>query len=101
MRFTPAILAAVLAATAFATPAVAESPDRINVRYADLDLSTPEGQAKLERRIEKAVRTACGADDAIVGTRLASREAQACVEETKAAVREQVAQSVARANNRG
>ena len=100
MRPTPAILAAVLAATAFTTPAFAES-DRINVRYADLDLNTPEGQAQLERRIDKAVRAACGANETTVGTRLPSREAQACVDTTKTAVREQIAQNVARSNNRG
>jgi len=101
MRLTPAILAATLAATAFTAPAFAAEGDRINVRYADLDLNTPEGQAQLERRIDKAVRSACGADETTVGTRLPSREAQACVDQTKTAVREQVAQSIARGNNRG
>ena len=99
MRFTPAILAAALAATAFATPTLAA--DQINVRFNDLDLNTPAGQATLERRIDKAVRDACGANETVVGTRLPSRAAQACVDETKAAVREQVAQNVARAANRG
>jgi UrcA family protein len=100
MRSTPAILAAALAATAFATPAFAES-DRVNVRYADLDLSTEAGQAQLERRIDKAVRAACGANETNVGTRLPSREAQACVERTKPTVREQVAANIARSGTRG
>jgi UrcA family protein len=100
MRTTPAILAAVLAATAFTTPAIAAS-DRINIRYADLDLSTEAGQAQLERRIDKAVRDACGADETNVGTRLPSRQARACYDETKAQVREQVAQNIARDANRG
>jgi len=100
MRSTPAILAAVLAATAFTTPAIA-ADDQVHVRYTDLDLNTPAGQATLDRRIDKAVKELCGADETIVGTRLPSREAQACFDRTKASVREQVAQNIARSASRG
>jgi UrcA family protein len=100
MRSTPAILAAVLAATTFATPAVAKD-EGVAVSYADLDLSTEVGQAKLERRIDKAARSVCGLDETRVGTRLQSREAKACFDETMAAMREQVAQRVAAGTHRG
>jgi UrcA family protein len=59
-----AILAAVAAAaTALATPALAQSPQgtqRIVVSHADLDLSSRAGVARLDRRILTAIQTACG-----------------------------------------
>lgn len=53
-----AVAAACLAAPAFAQSA---APDlRVVVSYADLDLASPAGQARLDRRIRTAVALACG-----------------------------------------
>lgn len=57
------ILTIALAAVAFAaSPALAQDPgaSRLTVSYADLDLSTPRGVARLDRRIRTAVEAACG-----------------------------------------
>lgn len=35
----------------------------IDVGYADLDLATPEGQQRLEQRVEAAVRKVCGVNE--------------------------------------
>ena len=100
MRY-PQILAAALlgAATVFAVPAAAQSS--VAVKYADLDLTTSAGQARLERRIDKAVREVCGMDQTNVGTRLPSDEAEQCYNETKVRIQAQVATMVARGNGRG
>lgn len=62
-------LAAALTATAsIAVPAHA-APTR-KVSYADLDLSSPDGQAELQRRISRAARQVClyQADGAVIPT---------------------------------
>jgi UrcA family protein len=55
------------------------------VRYADLDLRSPAGQAELDRRIESAARRAC--EFAPVATRISDRDEE---NRCKAAVRAQV-----------
>ena len=97
MRY-PAILAAALGAAAvFAVPAAAET---VEVKYDDLDLSTRAGQDKLERRIESAARSACGME-VRTGRLTPSTAQRQCLEQTKANVHEQVAEMIARDNNRG
>lgn len=102
MRY-PAILAAAAlgAATAFAVPAAAEDAPSADVKYADLDLTTSAGQAQLDRRVNSAARVVCGMDEVVVGTRLASREAQRCFTQAKTQIHQQVAAAVARGNSRG
>jgi UrcA family protein len=100
MRSTPTILAAVLAATAFATPALAAG-NGVAVRYSDLDLSTADGQAKLEQRINKAAREVCGVNEVTSGTRLPARSSVECYERTRQTVHDQVAEAIARDNDRG
>ncbi|MGV9008180.1 UrcA family protein [Brevundimonas sp.] len=55
-------VAAILTAAA-ATPALAQSPvladGRVQVRIGDLDLSTIAGAGALDRRIDRAARSAC------------------------------------------
>lgn len=54
-------LAAVIAASLFAAPAVAQpGPTRIVISPAGLDLATAEGRASLDLRILHAARAACG-----------------------------------------
>lgn len=101
MRY-PALLAAALAATAVAAPAVAaETSASVAVKYSDLDLSTKAGQEALENRIDKAARSACGMDDANTGSRVRSREARECYQQTRATVHERVARMTARGGARG
>jgi UrcA family protein len=102
MRY-PAILAAAAlsAAMAFAVPAAAEDSASVEVKYADLDLSTSAGKAKLERRIDSAVRSACGMDQVRTGRLTPSTAARECYQQTKASVGQQVAQRIARDNTRG
>jgi UrcA family protein len=94
------IIAASLLATAtlFAvTPGVAAaqaSAQSATVSHADLDLATPEGQRRLERRIASAARKICGLDTQDTGTRMAPRDASACYRTALASVRERVAAAI-------
>lgn len=99
MRY-PAILAAAAfgAAAVFTTPAAATTVD---VKYADLDLSTKAGQERLERRIDSAARAACGMDQIRTGRFTPSTAQRQCYQQTKASVHEQVAEMIARGNSRG
>jgi UrcA family protein len=51
--------ALVVAALAASVPAVAEDQQSVNVRYGDLDLSSPAGQHHLHDRLVAAARKAC------------------------------------------
>ena len=46
--------------TAMASPAMAQDSSVRTVSYADLDLSSGAGRLQLDRRINSAVRSACG-----------------------------------------
>jgi UrcA family protein len=99
MRITNALFAVAAAAAIATSPAAAQSS--LNVRYSDLDLSTADGQAKLESRIDQAARKTCGMDERTVGSRLASRDARDCYAQTKQQVHERVTALIARGNGRG
>ena len=78
--------AAALASAISISPAFAKpiAPEVRVVSYADLDVSTAAGQARLERRIQAAVRDVCGAAPSYD---LARRQAvQECITETSANV---------------
>ena len=75
------LAAAVTAAPVFAKPI---APQVRTVSYADLDLSTVAGQARLEQRIQAAVRDVCGE---ATGVDLARRQSvRDCIAETRASV---------------
>lgn len=79
--------AATLAAAVTASPVLAKpiAPETRIVAYADLDLSSVTGRARLDRRIAAAVRDVCGeASSFDLARRRAVRE---CVAETRANVR--------------
>ena len=61
--------------------------------YSDLDLSTEEGIAELDRRIDRAAREVCSMHGQQTGTRIASREARTCVLEAKRELNRHLAQS--------
>jgi UrcA family protein len=100
MRY-PAIMAAAAlgAAAVLAVPAAAETS--VGVKYSDLNLSTKEGQDRLERRIDSAARSACGMDRVVTGRFTPSTAQRECYAQTKAQVHDQVAATIARGNSRG
>ncbi|NVE95377.1 UrcA family protein [Altererythrobacter lutimaris] len=63
-----------------ANPALAGNADtqKMSVEYGDLDLSSPQGQARLNTRIDKAARKVCGMNEIQTGTRIRSDDAQRC-----------------------
>lgn len=74
-KSTP-IAAAVLSALALtATPSLAKD---VEVRYADLNLATAEGQKVLAQRIDRAARDACGYGETTTGSRVPSSQARSC-----------------------
>src|SRR3546814_8029214 len=72
------IAAALIGLGLTATPAFAKD---VQVRYADLNLATVEGQKTLEQRIDRAARDACNYGQHITGTRVPSRAASTCYRE--------------------
>ena len=102
MRY-PAILAAAAAVlgavTVLAAPAAASTS--VGVKYSDLDLSTRDGQQKLERRIDSAARSACGMDEVRTGRFTPSTAQRQCYTQTKASVHDQIAEAIARDGSRG
>ena len=66
MTIKTAILAAAIGALGLTTPASAEmaqpTTSSHRVSYADLDLLTPEGQAELQRRVNRAAWLICQQD---------------------------------------
>ncbi len=80
-----------------AAPALATETARAELRYADLDLATPAGQAELSTRIDKAAEAYC-TPEAATGSRIAARPDGACL----TAVRGQLkARLTARLKERG
>lgn len=70
-------------------PAVAQSAS-VSVDYSDLDLSTDKGQEQLERRIDKAARAYCGANQPKTGTMLRGGKTRKCVTSIKREIRTKV-----------
>ena len=95
------MLRSILAATAAASIAllapVAQASEQ-KIKTADLDLSTAEGQAKLDARIMRAARTACLRNN--TGTRINRSTDDDCVAKAAASAREALAAQIP-ASNRG
>ena len=101
------VIAASMLATAglfAATPGVASAQSEvvtIAVNHADLDLATPDGQRRLERRIGNAARKICGLDSQDTGTRMTSREAADCYRQALNDVRQRMAAIIEGSRNGG
>ncbi|UIJ47079.1 UrcA family protein [Sphingomonas cannabina] len=92
----PAML--VLASSPF--PAVAQGAQRdAHVAYRDLDLATPAGVTELDRRIKRAIKAMCPADDSAELARKAI--VKRCHRVLTAAVAGQRAQAIASAARSG
>jgi UrcA family protein len=63
MMTKPLFLAVASALALSPIPALADDLPTRTVHYADLDLTRPEGVARLERRIAAAARSVCPTDD--------------------------------------
>ncbi|MBV7258597.1 UrcA family protein [Erythrobacter crassostreae] len=89
---TFAIAAAALGLAVTATPAMAGSKDVPveKISTEGLDLDTPAGQKMLDRRIDRAARSVCNANQARTGTRLKNVQARACVAKARASAKRQV-----------
>ena len=100
---TLTIAAATLAMAVTATPALAGSGDVASksVGYADLNLSTPEGQARLDQRIESAAKSVCRVYEIRTGTRLPSSQANACLANARASAKKQVSAVMAETQRGG
>jgi UrcA family protein len=90
-------LALALAAVVLAAPAAAadEAPS-VGVRYGDLDLTSAEGQRKLDLRLERAAREVCGLNETVVGSHLRSPESRTCYREARRHLDQQYAELVSR-----
>lgn len=51
---------AMIGAAMTMVPAVHGAPKEVRVQYGDLDLASPSGRDKLDRRLVQAVNTVCG-----------------------------------------
>ena len=88
-----------MALMTIAAPAMAGTPllnDQVSVSTANLDLSTPQGRQMLERRVNAAVSSLCGAP--VFGDRAEAEALRACREEARSAVQPQVKAMIGRAN---
>lgn len=81
MRFTLPLIAL----AALAAPAVAEDTVTVRVGYGDVDVTTTEGRAALEARIDAKLRKACTVDSAARYTYGRPAVDSKCVTEARAA----------------
>ena len=90
-------LAAVLAASLSAAPALAQAdaPVRIVISPAGLDLATAEGRAALDLRVLHAARAACGTPSPADAQGF--RKAAACVEDVRLAAAARTGEMIAAA----
>lgn len=86
---TATLALAMTSGAAIAQPTV---PVSKQVEFADLNLSTPEGQARLETRIETAVRDVCSDHLTSSGTRIRPSGYYECLADARASTKAQVAE---------
>ncbi|MEM6909637.1 MAG: UrcA family protein [Pseudomonadota bacterium] len=89
--------AATLALAVTAAPALAgpDNEPQMRVNYADLDLTSKEGQAALERRVESAAKTVCKSTVINTGSRIRSRASRECLAKARLSAKRQVAAAIA------
>jgi UrcA family protein len=90
-------LAAVLAASLFAAPALAQTDarTRIVISPAGLDLTTADGRATLDLRVLHAARTACGTPSSADAQ--GRSKAEACVADLRLAAAARASEMIAAA----
>lgn len=101
MRFVlPLIALAVVAAPAIAAP-VAQGTTTVRIAYDDVDLTTAEGRAALEARIDAKLRKACTADASMRYTFGRSVLDETCVADAKVVAMAELERVVALETRRG
>lgn len=93
LRFTIVLFASLAAAN----PVVAGQNDGRVVSYADLDLTTPAGQAALDRRLHNAIKQVCGS--AFPHDLMSRNQVRRCRSQTLADVQAQRNDALAQARN--
>ena len=88
------ILIALAAAAAQPAPALADDVQRIEVTYADLNLTNRAGAATLNRRVRGAARVICGGND---GAGLETLDVAGCRDDVVNNAEPQVASAIDRA----
>lgn len=91
------IVTALASATLFAAPAAFARS--VEVRYADLDLTTDTGRVELDRRVVRAARGVCLVHEPTTGSMLMPRVDYGCYQRALAGTREHVAAAVERAGD--
>lgn len=89
--FVPIVMAL---SAAISTPAIAQT--RV-VSYADLDLTSPAGQAAFENRIDNAIRQVCGSAWPL--DLQSQHQMQRCRSQTRADIQAQRNDALAQAQN--
>ena len=74
-----------LALTAIAAPAAAEQVVTVRIGYGDVDVTTTEGRAALEARIDARLKKACALDGAARYTHTRSAVDSKCVADARVA----------------
>lgn len=90
-----------LASIGLAASAANAQPNSTHITFNDLNLSSPQGQAALERRIDRAAREICGLDNLRLGTRIRDAKALDCFNEARTKAHAQVAIIVERSAKGG
>jgi UrcA family protein len=79
-----------LAAAMIIVPASAFA-STVEVKYDDLDLSTPQGVAQLDKRVQRAAKQVCTNRQAVTGSIRAGAVDQKCYKEALAKLQSQLA----------
>lgn len=102
MRFTlPLIALAAVAAPVLAAPQAGEQTVTLRVAYGDVDVTTAEGRAALEARIDARLRRACKIEGASRYTYGRSLVDEKCVTEARTAAFAEVERVAAAEARRG
>lgn len=92
---------AIALAAALPVHVSANEPVRVSVKYSDLDLSTDEGRAALENRIEAAARQMCGMDGTLTtGSRMPSYSMRACYKKATSQIGESIARAIEKSESK-
>jgi UrcA family protein len=82
---------AISAALGALLAAQSASAETAAITYDDLDLSSAEGKAELDRRVDRAARDICGYSELMVGSRIIPAEARKCYKDALKQIKKTVA----------
>ena len=85
-----------LAAAMMIVPASAFASTSVELKYDDLDLSTPQGMAQLEKRVQRAAKQVCTSHQTTTGSIHAGTVDQTCYKEALAKLQGRLAALAAR-----